>query len=194
MSPRGPNEKIIAIAVVNGGETSGSSTLASTMPSSQRGSRPRAAVNANRKPSDRPGDADQRGEQQAVPERADLMPVGQDRGDAGGRERAVIGQHPREQHRERIDDEKRRAAATAPAPPRRRRGPGGRPRDRPPARLRWRRSRCLLTDSGLPRSSDRRCASGSRPRSPHRWRRSSRPSAPRRGSARWRPPDSPARS
>ena len=27
MRPRGPNEKIIAIAVVNGGETSGSSTL-----------------------------------------------------------------------------------------------------------------------------------------------------------------------
>ena len=26
MSPRGPNEKIIAIAVVNGGDTSGSST------------------------------------------------------------------------------------------------------------------------------------------------------------------------
>ena len=51
MSPRGPNEKIIAIAVVNGGETSGSSTVASITPSSQRGSRPRAAVNANRKPS-----------------------------------------------------------------------------------------------------------------------------------------------
>ena len=51
MSPRGPNEKIIAMAVVNGGETSGSSTLASTMPRSHRGSRPRAAVNANRKPS-----------------------------------------------------------------------------------------------------------------------------------------------
>ena len=50
MRPRGPNEKIIAIAVVNGGETSGSSTLASTTPRSQRGSTPRAAVKANRKP------------------------------------------------------------------------------------------------------------------------------------------------
>ena len=51
MSPRGPNEKIIAIAVVNGGETSGSSTAASIAPNSQRGSRPRAAVNAKTKPS-----------------------------------------------------------------------------------------------------------------------------------------------
>ena len=83
MSPRGPNEKIIAIAVVNGGETSGSSTLASTMPRSHRGSRPRAAVNANRKPSAVPQRADQRGEQQAVPERADLMAIGQDRRETG---------------------------------------------------------------------------------------------------------------
>ena len=87
MRPRGPNEKIIAIAVVNGGETSGSSTAASSSVSSQRGSRPRAAVNANRKPSDRAADADQRGEEQAVPERADLVPVGQDRREAGQRER-----------------------------------------------------------------------------------------------------------
>ena len=34
MSPRGPNEKIIAIADVNGGETSGSSTAASSAVSS----------------------------------------------------------------------------------------------------------------------------------------------------------------
>ena len=51
MSPRGPNEKIIAIAVVNGGETSGSSTHASMAVRRARGNRPRAAVNANRKPS-----------------------------------------------------------------------------------------------------------------------------------------------
>ena len=79
MSPRGPNEKIIAIAVVNGGETSGSSTRRVDDVRSQRGSRPRAAVNANRKPTQRAADADERGEQQAVPERADLVPVGQDR-------------------------------------------------------------------------------------------------------------------
>ncbi|MBK8688868.1 MAG: hypothetical protein IPN24_10635 [Betaproteobacteria bacterium] len=51
MSPRGPKEKIIAIAVVNGGDTSGSSTLASIAPSIHGGRRPRAAVNANTKPS-----------------------------------------------------------------------------------------------------------------------------------------------
>ena len=51
MRPRGPNEKIIAIAVVNGGDTSGSSTLASIAPSIQRGRRPREAVNANMNPS-----------------------------------------------------------------------------------------------------------------------------------------------
>ena len=50
MRPRGPNEKIIAMAVVKGGETSGSNTAASIAVSSERGSRPRAAVNANRKP------------------------------------------------------------------------------------------------------------------------------------------------
>ena len=50
MSPRGPNEKIIAIAVVNGGETSGRSTAASIAVRSHRGSRPRAAVKAKRKP------------------------------------------------------------------------------------------------------------------------------------------------
>ncbi len=54
MRPRGPNEKIIAIAVVNGGETSGSSTLASIAVRRARGNRPRAAVNANRKPSSVP--------------------------------------------------------------------------------------------------------------------------------------------
>ena len=107
MSPRGPNEKIIAMAVVNGGETSGSSTLASTMPRSHRGSRPRAAVNANRKPSTVPSDSDERREQEAVPERADLMAIGEDLRDAGRRERSLVGQHPREQHRERIDDEER---------------------------------------------------------------------------------------
>jgi len=48
--PRGPNEKIIAIAVVNGGETSGSSTAASITVSSHRGSLERAAVNANTNP------------------------------------------------------------------------------------------------------------------------------------------------
>ena len=79
MRPRGPNEKIIAIAVVNGGETSGSSTRASIAVSSQRGSRPRAAVNANRKPSSVPPIPTSMREQQAVPERADLVPVGQDR-------------------------------------------------------------------------------------------------------------------
>ena len=41
MRPRGPNEKIIAIAVVNGGETSGSSTARVDRGRSQRG-RPRA--------------------------------------------------------------------------------------------------------------------------------------------------------
>ena len=51
MSPRGPNEKIMAIAVVNGGETSGSSTEASIAVSSARGSRQRVAVKANRSPS-----------------------------------------------------------------------------------------------------------------------------------------------
>ena len=51
MSPRGPNEKIIAMAVVNGGDTSGSNTAASSAASNTRGSRQRAAVNANRKPS-----------------------------------------------------------------------------------------------------------------------------------------------
>ena len=51
MSPRGPNEKIIAIAVVKGGETSGSSTLASISVSRPRGRRAREAVNANTKPS-----------------------------------------------------------------------------------------------------------------------------------------------
>ncbi len=48
--PRGPNEKIIAIAVVNGGDTSGSSTLASTTLTSARGSRARSAAKANTKP------------------------------------------------------------------------------------------------------------------------------------------------
>ncbi len=79
MRPRGPNEKIIAIAVVNGGETSGSSTAASIAVSSHRGSRPRAAVNANRKPISVPPTPTSRAEQQAVPERADLVAVGQDR-------------------------------------------------------------------------------------------------------------------
>src|SRR6185437_9328274 len=50
MRPRGPNEKIIAIAVVNGGDTSGSRTAASSAVSSDRLSRPRDAVNANRNP------------------------------------------------------------------------------------------------------------------------------------------------
>ena len=51
--------------------------------------------------------ADQRGEEQAVPESANLMAIGQDRREAGRGDRAVVGQHPREQHRERIHDEQR---------------------------------------------------------------------------------------
>ena len=35
------------------------------------------------------------------------MPVGEDRGQPGGGERTVIGQHAREQHPQRVDDEKR---------------------------------------------------------------------------------------
>jgi hypothetical protein len=50
MSPRGPKEKIIAIAVVKGGLTSGSSTAASITVRSHAGSFARAAVNAKRKP------------------------------------------------------------------------------------------------------------------------------------------------
>ena len=50
-SRAGRNEKIMAIAVVNGGETNGSSTAASTTQSSDRGNLDRAAVNANRNPS-----------------------------------------------------------------------------------------------------------------------------------------------
>ena len=107
MSPRGPNEKIIAIAVVNGGETSGSSTLASmTVSSGARQAAPRRGER-EQEAQRRPDEPDQEREQQAVPERADLVPVGQHRRDAGGRERAVVGQHPREQHRQRIHDEER---------------------------------------------------------------------------------------
>ena len=51
MSPRGPNEKIMAIAVVNGGETSGNRTEASIAVSNARGRRQRVAVKANRRPS-----------------------------------------------------------------------------------------------------------------------------------------------
>ena len=51
MSPRGPNEKMIAIAVVNGGETSGSSAAASRTALQPRGRPTRTAVKANRKPS-----------------------------------------------------------------------------------------------------------------------------------------------
>ena len=57
MSPRGPNEKIIAIAVVNGGDTSGSSTIASIAVTIARGRRPRATVKANRKPAAVPPNA-----------------------------------------------------------------------------------------------------------------------------------------
>ena len=107
MSPRGPNEKIIAIAVVNGGDTSGSSTLASIAPSIHRGRRPRAAVNANTKPSTVPTSPTSVRQQQAVPEGADLVAVGQHRREPRQRELALVGQHPREQHRQRVDDEQR---------------------------------------------------------------------------------------
>ena len=50
MRPRGPNEKIHPIAVVKGGDTSGKSTAISIAVTTARGSRARAAVNANRKP------------------------------------------------------------------------------------------------------------------------------------------------
>jgi hypothetical protein len=50
ISPLGPNEKIIAIAVVKGGDTSGSRTAASTTVRSHRGSCARAAVKAKTNP------------------------------------------------------------------------------------------------------------------------------------------------
>jgi hypothetical protein len=54
-----------------------------------------------------PGAPDQQGEQQAVAERLDLMPVGQHRNEAGGGEPALIGQHPDQQHCQRVDHEQR---------------------------------------------------------------------------------------
>ncbi len=90
MRPRGPNEKIIAIAVVNGGDTSGSSTRVSIEPTSQRGRLQRAAVKANTKPSTVPPRPTSVREQQAVPERVDLVPVGQDGGESRQRELAVV--------------------------------------------------------------------------------------------------------
>ena len=52
--PRGPKEKIIAIAAVNGGETSGSSTLASIAVTIRRETLQRDAVKANKKPASVP--------------------------------------------------------------------------------------------------------------------------------------------
>src|SRR5262249_5954045 len=46
-------------------------------------------------------------EQQAIPECADLVAVGQQSCNAGHRECAVIGQHTREQAEQRIDDKER---------------------------------------------------------------------------------------
>src|SRR5712692_3937313 len=51
MSPRGPKEKIMVMAVVKGGEMSGSSATASSAASHRRPSPPRAAVWAKRSPS-----------------------------------------------------------------------------------------------------------------------------------------------
>src|SRR6266850_4035517 len=51
MKPLGPNEKMIEIEVVKGGETSGSSAAASSAVSQCRPTPPRTAVSANRKPS-----------------------------------------------------------------------------------------------------------------------------------------------
>ena len=50
MKPLGPNEKTMAIEVVKGGETSGSSAAASSRVSQCRPSPARVAVIANRKP------------------------------------------------------------------------------------------------------------------------------------------------
>src|SRR5260370_42536020 len=50
-SPRAPKEKIIAIAVVNGGEISGRSVVASSTATHARGRFARAAGKAERKPS-----------------------------------------------------------------------------------------------------------------------------------------------
>jgi hypothetical protein len=54
---------------------------------------------------DRAADPDQEGEEQAVPERADLVLLGEDLGEARHRELAAVEQHAREQHGEREDDE-----------------------------------------------------------------------------------------
>jgi len=51
MKPLGPNEKMIEIEVVNGGETNGSSANASSSVSQCRPRLQRTAVSANRKPS-----------------------------------------------------------------------------------------------------------------------------------------------
>ena len=50
-SPRGPNEKITAMAVVNGGEMSGRTVATSSTRDHARGRLARTAANANTKPS-----------------------------------------------------------------------------------------------------------------------------------------------
>ena len=138
-------------------------------PAARRGEREQEAEGGS-------GDADERGEQQAVPERADLMAIRQDGRDAGRRERAMVGQHPHEQHRQRIDDEQGEQQ------PQRehRRGDDGIPGAARGVGSQQ-ASGCaghgprLATDSGLPRSSGRRCACGSRRRNRRRSERSSHP-------------------
>jgi hypothetical protein len=89
MSPRGPNEKIIAIEVVNGGEISGSNVPRRGRETRRAAGRP-ATVKANRKPTSVPRDADQHRQQQAVPERAQVFGRGEPRpADARQRELPV---------------------------------------------------------------------------------------------------------
>jgi hypothetical protein len=74
----------------------------------QRARQPAARRGEGEQESDQsPADADEQRQQQAVPERADLVLVGQYRGDAGRREGPMIEQHAREQRGQRIQHEQR---------------------------------------------------------------------------------------
>ena len=70
ISPRGPNEKIIAIEVVNGGETSGSNVAASITRTQRAAAGSRGCREGEQEAERRADDADQRAEQQAVAESA----------------------------------------------------------------------------------------------------------------------------
>ena len=111
MKPLGPNEKTMAIEVVNGGETSGSSAAASSRVSQCRPSPARAAVSANRKPRAVPSTPTERGEDQAVDEGGAVAGIGQAVEQRRQREAAVVDEGARQQLGQRIEHEQRRAAA-----------------------------------------------------------------------------------